>query len=228
MIYFIFGACMGSFLPVLAEEWGVQSISWLRRSRCDHCQRPLKYFQLVPILSQLFSNSQCLFCRQQFSNKYIFLELSIAFLSLLWADLFPSQTVVSLISLYILTLMALIDYHQGWVPDFLQLCLLLLGLIFYPEQERVCYAGLIFVILSTIAYLRPGRIGFADIKLLTILCLYFPVQLYPYFLALASLIGLIMSFLFKNFRFSNRAIPFVPAIFFSYIITHIFRQCFYQ
>ncbi|WP_419775220.1 prepilin peptidase [Ignavigranum ruoffiae] len=87
---------------------------------------------------------------------------------------------------------------------------------------------MIFVILSTIAYLRPGRIGFADIKLLTILCLYFPVQLYPYFLALASLIGLIMSFLFKNFRFSNRAIPFVPAIFFSYIITHIFRQCFYQ
>ncbi|UPQ86342.1 prepilin peptidase [Ignavigranum ruoffiae] len=228
MIYFIFGACMGSFLPVLAEEWAVQNISWLRRSRCDHCQRPLKYFQLVPILSQLFSNSQCLFCRQRFSYKYILLELSIALLSLLWANLFPFHINVSLISLYILTLMALIDYHQGWVPDFLQLCLLLLGLIFYPEQERFCYAGLIFVILSIIAYLRPGRIGFADIKLLSILCLYFPVQLYPYFLALASLIGLIMTFLYKNLRFTNRAIPFVPAIFFSYIITHIFRQYFHQ
>lgn len=218
MLYFIMGTCLGSFLPVLAKEWADQNIVWFRRSQCDSCLHPLRPWQLIPLLSQVVYHFKCPDCQYHISIKYFIFELFTGLLTLLWFYLFPNTVLLSLFVLYSLLLMALIDYYRFWVPDLLQVLLLILALIYQPSIAQVLYGCFIFACLSLICFLRPNRIGMADIKLLSILALLLPIEQYPRFLGLAATLGLLMYLCPSLTQSKFKSIPFVPAIFFAYIL----------
>lgn len=76
IIFFVFGLCMGSFLNCV--------VYWLEkekrnnlcgRSFCPNCLHVLNSFELIPILSFVFSKGKCRHCNKKISWQYPAVEI---------------------------------------------------------------------------------------------------------------------------------------------------------
>jgi leader peptidase (prepilin peptidase)/N-methyltransferase len=85
---FCFGACVGSFLNVVAYRLpaGISIIS--PPSRCPTCGAKLSWKENFPILGWLALRGQCKHCRVRISPQYMFVEVFVACLFLALAVLF--------------------------------------------------------------------------------------------------------------------------------------------
>ncbi|GIW60897.1 MAG: type 4 prepilin-like proteins leader peptide-processing enzyme [Patescibacteria group bacterium] len=75
LIFFILGTVIGSFANVLVERT-IHQRPLLGRSHCDHCQKQLKSFDLIPILSYLFLRGKCRHCHQEISIQHFVFEVT--------------------------------------------------------------------------------------------------------------------------------------------------------
>lgn len=79
ILIFIFGACWGSFLNVVAVR-GLQGISFFGRSHCPSCNRTLQWWEIIPIISWIIIRGRCTTCHQHVSLWYPVIE----YISALW------------------------------------------------------------------------------------------------------------------------------------------------
>ena len=79
---FMFGACVGSLINVLAYRLplGMDCVS--PSSRCPVCDTKLTWRENIPILGWILLRGKCRFCRSKISPQYPIIE---AFVALLWA-----------------------------------------------------------------------------------------------------------------------------------------------
>ncbi len=78
---FIFGSMFGSFASVIIYRLkSGESGIWTGRSHCKTCERNLSALELIPILSWLFQEGKCKWCRQKISSIYPLLEFSTGIL----------------------------------------------------------------------------------------------------------------------------------------------------
>ena len=72
----IFGACMGSFLNVVAART-VEERPWWggERSICDSCGRKLTALELVPVVSWFALSGGCKSCGAKIPLRYLIVEL---------------------------------------------------------------------------------------------------------------------------------------------------------
>ncbi len=80
ILLFVFGAALGSFLNVVAlrynPERSVFSTSRIGgRSHCPGCERTLRWFELVPIVSFIIQRARCRNCSSRISFRYLCVEL---------------------------------------------------------------------------------------------------------------------------------------------------------
>ena len=102
----IFGACMGSFLNVVAHR-SIQGKSWWgnERSVCESCGHVLGFFELIPVISWLMLRGRCKNCGAKISVRYILVELICAAIAVIilkrwgfsWACLITSIGACSII-----------------------------------------------------------------------------------------------------------------------------------
>lgn len=79
---FVFGALVGSFLNVVIARVP-RGMSVVRpRSRCPGCERPIRWYENVPILSWLLLRGRCAGCREAISPRYPLVELAGGLLAL--------------------------------------------------------------------------------------------------------------------------------------------------
>jgi leader peptidase (prepilin peptidase)/N-methyltransferase len=75
----VFGALVGSFLNVCITRWpSGGSILRPRRSRCPSCQREIRWYENIPVVSWLVLRGRCAGCRQPISAQYPLVELATA------------------------------------------------------------------------------------------------------------------------------------------------------
>ncbi len=75
---FILGLTIGSFLNVLIDRLPQgRSIFW-GRSKCDHCHKTLRWFELIPVLSFFIQGGRCRRCHRVLSIQYPLVELLTA------------------------------------------------------------------------------------------------------------------------------------------------------
>ena len=72
---FILGTIFGSFFLVLGTRLPLKENIWTTRSRCDHCHKTLKWYNLVPLLSFIVQRGRCQNCHQKISKEHFFVEL---------------------------------------------------------------------------------------------------------------------------------------------------------
>lgn len=80
MVAFVFllGLCVGSFLNVLIDRLPRgESVLW-GRSHCDYCKKPLRWFELIPIVSFVLQAGRCRRCHKKLSWQYPLVELATA------------------------------------------------------------------------------------------------------------------------------------------------------
>lgn len=221
---FYLGCLVGSFFYCVAGLWTRGQFALFARSKCDHCQNVLKWYELLPIASYLIQRGKCHHCHYRLPSVYWLSECLTGCLFLhafLHYDRLSSQLLVTFV---LLLFMSYCDLCERWVPDVLQVCLLVwLGYHFTwqgQDSALLLFSVALFACFGLIFYLsQHDWIGGADLKLLLILKLAIPVSQFPTFLFIASGLGLLFWY---SGDFRSRGLPFIPFIASSFYIISIY------
>ncbi len=174
---FLAGACVGSFVNVIALRSISGQAMIADRSRCPRCQKTLRWYELVPLFSFIFLGGRCYSCRQPISLQYPIVEILtgivlVALLLSVQPEQFLGQ-IISFIIFCILLVLLIIDQHTFLLPDFF-IVLLAIAVLLWPTladtvSERSMFFGVIIGagFLFLLWLITRGRgIGLGDVKLM--------------------------------------------------------------
>lgn len=117
--FFAIGAAVGSFLNVCVARWPLEQSVVRPRSRCPRCERPIAWYDNVPIVSWLVLRARCRYCGQPISMMYPAVELVVALGWLAAAMAFgPTLTAIRVAVFGTVMLgIALTDLRHYLIPD---------------------------------------------------------------------------------------------------------------
>lgn len=140
---FIIGLCVGSFLNVvILRAFSNESIAF-PGSKCPSCQKPLKWYHNIPVVSYLILKGKCAFCEDKISVQYPIIELITGLLFvavfLQFGLGFNGLFMLMFTSLFIV--LAVTDIKEKVVFDFHTYTLVILGLIYNLFNFGHLYMG---------------------------------------------------------------------------------------
>ncbi len=199
LLAILFGLVVGSFLNVFIDRIPRgENVIW-KPSHCDFCKKPLRWFELFPIVSFLAQGGKCRRCKKRLSIQYPLIEFVTAcgFVLLLpSAAVTPIGYVLALIIFSVAVVIFVIDLKHQIIPDGALLVLagaLILSAIPLSFMERwnhiltACVSGLGFFLLWIIT--RGRGLGFGDVKLVFLIGLLLGYPLTVVALYIAFLTG---------------------------------------
>lgn len=83
VLIFIIGAILGSFYLVISTRLPKGEDAVFSRSKCDSCEKTLKWYNLIPIFSYIFQKGKCCYCHKKISSENFWVELATGILFLL-------------------------------------------------------------------------------------------------------------------------------------------------
>ncbi len=180
LIRFFFGACIFSFLGVVADRLPRGEGIVKGRSHCTACGRVLTPVELIPCISFLALRGRCKGCGTPIPKRVFFGELigGIAFLLSAWRCGFGYTGLISLEGavifcyLGILFVVALIDWDTRLIYNRFHILIAILAVIqlfLVPEHgigDRLVGALIVSVPMLVLALIVPGAFGGGDIKLM--------------------------------------------------------------
>ncbi|MBI5240486.1 MAG: prepilin peptidase [Elusimicrobia bacterium] len=132
---FFWGACLGSFINVLAYRLPREESVVSPGSRCPRCGRPIAPYDNIPVLSWLLLRGRCRRCRKPIPARYIAVEAVMACLSLAvwlrWGER-PAWAAAAVLACGALLAVSLIDWDTGYIPDVLSFALIAGGVLAAP------------------------------------------------------------------------------------------------
>ncbi len=175
----VLGAVVGSFLNVCIIRLPASQSVVRPRSRCPGCERPIAWYDNVPVLSWILLGGKCRHCRAPISWQYPTVELAVAGI---WAAM-AATTADPLLALRgalfftVLLGIALTDYREYIIPDEFSLGGLVLGLLLSLTGgleglwEAVFGAAVGFGLLWLVGFvgtlaLKEEAMGGGDIKMM--------------------------------------------------------------
>ena len=75
LVIFLLGASIGSFLNVCISRWPAELSVVRPRSRCPRCERPIAWYDNIPVVSWLLLRGKCRGCALPISAQYPVIEL---------------------------------------------------------------------------------------------------------------------------------------------------------
>lgn len=146
---------MGSFLNVLIDRLPKRKNVLTGRSVCDHCNKTLRWFELIPLLSFLIQGGRCRRCSAKLSWQYPIVELvtGVSFALGVNPLLFSSLLVIFVA-----------DFKYQIIPDSM-VVFGLLGVLLqgHPFWISAFGASLFFLLLWLVT--RGKGMGLGDVKL---------------------------------------------------------------
>lgn len=239
IVIFLLGTIIGSFLNVCIYRIPKDESIIFPGSHCANCSTPLKWYDLIPVLSFLFLRGKCRYCGDKISLQYPVIELlsGIIFLIFYYRLGLNIDFIYYTFLFSIFIIIVLIDCRHQIIPNSLVL-LILIGTFIYRLIEffiydkhlslfNYLYGLLISVILFLLIFIiSKGGIGGGDIKLIGVLgfILGFPEIILNIFLSF--LIGAIISVFLLAFRIKNKKdpIPFGPFIILGFVVTFFWGE----
>jgi leader peptidase (prepilin peptidase)/N-methyltransferase len=185
---FVLGACAGSFLNVCIGRWPHDQSVVRPASRCPRCERPIAWYDNIPIVSWLVLRAKCRGCGLPISIQYPAIELLTALLWLGAAVAFGPTFTALRVAVFTTVMLgiAVTDLRHYLIPDgftvfgllFFLATALVAGLrgdadIFAGPWEAVlgaCVgAGAVSIVgwLGEVA-LKKEAMGFGDVTLMAV------------------------------------------------------------
>lgn len=226
IVFFIFGAILGSFYNVVGYRLPKGESIVFPSSHCPNCGHNLKPYELVPIFSFLFLKGKCSKCKQKISWFYTIFEILTGLLFVLCYLVFKDNVIDLIISLTFVSMLIIIfvsDFHYLIIPDSVLLIssiILLVELIIKSGLNNF-YVPLLNGIISFIAmYLikllgdfifKKESMGGGDIKLLFVIGMVLGFSQALFSIFVGSLVGLPIAFIIL-LRKKDHVIPFGPLL----------------
>ncbi len=179
----LLGLFIGSFLNVVIYRVPRGESVVSPRSRCPGCGEEIAWYDNLPVVSWLVLRGRCRRCRESISARYpvvelltavVFGSLALALSDQPWAV--PAYLWVGGVGVAL----AAIDIDTHRLPDVLTLpsyavvaVLLVLPAVAYDTWSSYLRAALaaaaLFAFYFLLAFLKPGAMGFGDVKLAGVL-----------------------------------------------------------
>lgn len=130
MFLILTGLLVGSAVDAAADRFAREE-SWAGgRSRCRSCERQLKWYELVPLLSWGMLLGRCRTCRAPIGYAAPLTEIAgalVAAAAVFWAA--PGELVFTVLFGWLLLALAAIDFRTYLLPDPLNAAVILLGAV---------------------------------------------------------------------------------------------------
>jgi len=174
-LFFVLGACIGSFLNVCIFRLPRQESIIFPASHCMNCGAKLKPLDNIPLLSFLFLGGKCRYCHAKISWQYPLVELLSAILFALAAIRFGLQwnTLIAVILISSSIVVSVIDFKIQIIPNSISLPGIVLGLLinlipsspisFLNALYGMALGGGLFYVVALVS---RGGMGGGDIKLI--------------------------------------------------------------
>lgn len=239
IVSIIFGAIVGSFLNVCIYRVPKGESIVTPGSHCPHCQRPIQFYDNIPLVSYLLLGGRCRYCHHPISWQYPLVEGITALSSFLlfnrfgisWSYLFYFAFLASLI------VIAVIDLFHQIIPDVISLPGIGVGLIaslilpqlkFLDSLTGVLLGGGSLFLVATVyqwLFKREGM-GGGDVKLLAMIGAFLGWKSVILTILLGSLVGsligmMVMVMKGKDFKY---AIPFGPFLSLGAVISLFYGE----
>lgn len=225
IVFFCFGAVVGSFLNVCIYRIPAEKSIVSPPSSCPACGHRIRWFENIPIVSYLLLRGRCSACRIKISPRYPAVEAltGLLFALTFYYFGFSAATLVYLIFVAALVVITFIDLDHQIIPDVISLPGVLVGFVssfFVPEL--FWYSSIFGILLGGGSLLAvawgyeklTGRegMGGGDIKLLAMFGAFLGWQAVFPVIFLASLAGTLVGvpFMLAQKGDSRLAIPFGP------------------
>lgn len=200
----LFGLLTGSFLNVCIYRLPRgTSIVW-PASACGSCQRELRWFENIPILSWVVLGAKCARCKAPISVQYPLVEAITAVLFVLVAATTPVGPLLAARLVFVCALVVLfgIDLEHQILPNVITLPGIVVGLAFSllgPPGWRAALLGVLLGggVLYAIAWSyfvvrKEEGLGMGDVKMLGMIGAFLGWQAVLLTLVLASLSGAVI------------------------------------
>lgn len=189
-------------------------------SSCPHCQRPIRAWENIPVISYLFLRGRCAGCHSPISRRYPFVELLSALLAVTcaWQFGFGLTAAAAITLSWVLIVLAFIDLDTKYLPDQITLPVLWLGLLlnlnhtFTDPESAITGAVAGYLSLWSVYQLfklltKKEGMGFGDFKLLALLGAWLGWQFLPAIIIISSLVGSVIGISLILLKKQQREVP---------------------
>ena len=216
------GLMVGSFLNVCIYRIPIRRSVVRPRSRCAACERPLAWYENIPVLSWVALGGRCRTCGARISLQYPLVEIVTAAVFVMEYEavgLAPLLPVRILFACVLIVLFA-IDLEHQLLPNVITLPALVVGLaasLVFPPGIRdaligaLIGGGILFLIAEVYFRLRNEEgMGMGDVKMLAMIGAFLGWKLTILTLILASIGGSVVGIVILVTQRGNlkAAIPF--------------------
>ena len=212
------------------------------RSFCPSCQKTIKWFDNIPLISFLLLKRKCRNCDYKISFQYFIVELITA-ISFTIIYYFYGISITSLLLIILsvfFVIIFFIDLKHFIIPDELSFPLMFIGLLksFYPNLDQELFPNLInsliggilgYVIIWVIIFLykkikNKEGMGLGDAKLLSAIGFWFGWVSVPLIIFFSSVIALlyVAPTLINKTKSLTTEIPFGPYLIIGTLVYIIF------
>lgn len=188
LLFFLFGLFLGSLSNTIALRLETKERFIFARSHCPHCNKVLRWYELIPILSFILQKGRCLGCKVKIPWRYPVIEIFTGIWSVILA--FSLQTKLTFFSLVeyvyylvpvsILFILALYDWRNFAIDNRFIIFGIFWFLIFYilnlkypilPERHFSYFLNYLFDVPEKFAPFVSALGGFSFFSLLYFLTL---------------------------------------------------------
>ena len=238
IIAFIFGSIWGSFSNVciyrIPKNMGIIK----DRSICPNCQKMIKWYDNIPLLSFIILKAQCRNCSSDISWNYFVVELiaAISFVIIFYFFGISLTTLLFFILSICFIVIFFIDLKHFIIPNEITYPLMVIGFLksfdpnlntnLFPNFLNSLIGGLFgFAIIWLIIFIykklrNKEGMGLGDAKLLSAMGFWFGWVSIPFIIFFSSAIALlsVIPDLIKNKKNLSSQIPFGPYLIIGNII----------
>lgn len=208
LLFFYLGASIASFLTLIAERFPETSIIG-PRSYCNNCHTTLRFYDMIPILSQALYRFKCHYCQSKIPKYYMVTECLLGFLLLAWQWEWLNFSQVYLLSFSLL--LSICDAKTHSYPFIFWVIGSLGFSCFHPMTP-------LFLFFCGLAFLCEKydlKIGSGDFLYLATLSLTLDLSHILWVIQISSLLG-ILFILLRNQK--KKMVAFIPFLSLAYVI----------
>lgn len=222
----LLGLAVGSFLNVVIYRVPRGKFLQTRRSVCPKCNRELKWYQNIPLLSFMILKGRCAFCHEKISWRYPLVEFvnAVFYVYFYWQLGLSVNLFVFAFLSSVLLVIFFIDLDYQIIPDVVTLPGMIIGLVvaLLPGGIGIIPAVVGFLVGGGALYLiallgdwlfKKESMGGGDIKMAAMLGAFLGWQKVLLVFISSAFIGLIVSLVIMLFSVKlrrQRVVPFGP------------------
>jgi leader peptidase (prepilin peptidase)/N-methyltransferase len=200
----VLGLAIGSFLNVCIYRIPLQQSLLSPPSRCPNCDRSLRWFDNIPVVSWILLGGKCRDCRTRISLQYPLVELvtAVLFVAIVWLTPPGPQLAARLLFVCLLIVLFGIDLEHQLLPNVITLPGIVIGLIFSlvgpPGWKSAVIgallgAGVLYGIAAAYYMVRREEgLGMGDVKMLAMIGAFLGWQAVLVTLVLSSFAGAVV------------------------------------